>query len=103
MTTFSEAMRRLRERNQPDAQPLIFLAHPAMTEDSLSLGYLLGVQAAGYEVYVMLSPGGSLVALNDWISPTDPALPRCVVCGTHRGLKLGRGDGAWRCQSADCT
>lgn len=29
--------------------------------------------------------------------------PRCVVCGTHRGLRCGAGDGQWRCQNAECT
>lgn len=32
-----------------------------------------------------------------------PDAPRCVVCRTQRGLRMGRGDGKWRCMNAECT
>ena len=67
MSDLIEALRRLRERNQPDPQPPIFLAHPSWVEDERTLGYLLGLQAAGHEVRVMPEVDKPAPSLNEWL------------------------------------
>ena len=36
------------------------------------------------------------------VTPTK-RVPVCVVCGAWGSAVLGRGDGKWRCQNAECT
>ena len=80
MTALAEALRRLRERNQPDPQPPIFLAHPAWTEDDRMVGYLLGMQAAGYEVRVMGAVDKPAPLLDEWLARPKPEI--CGNCDT---------------------
>jgi CheY-like chemotaxis protein len=87
--SLSEACRRLRERNQPNPRPLIFLAHPSMAENVESMGYLLGIEAAGMEVHVMPSVREPTVPLHTWL-----ARPRC---------RLERPGGQCGCQVDHCA
>ena len=128
MTTILEALQALAARPEPIVEPLAFIAHPAWTEDEGTLTILRGMQANGVAVLVMPDIRLPSVSLDCWLDRKpvevcgncDTALPggcgglfsneeqcrwrpRCVVCNTEQGLRLGRGDQKWRCQNAECT
>ena len=81
MTTLAEACLRLRERNQPDPQPLIFLAHPAFTETPEGMGYLLGIRANGMDVHIAPTVDGPTFTLSEWIA--YQGAPVCGNCDTR--------------------
>ena len=97
----------------PNAPDFLRALAALLEQHQATLGYSyedrgVEIDVAGVEVAAVwcndtASGAAELRAAADRLNAPTALVARCVACGTVRGLRLGRGEGQWRCQNAECT